>query len=187
MTVGPHGPHGPHGGLHAITPPRNGPHAYKIPNRNPVGSSSSSSSSSIAGGHSRRRGSASAASGAVPGRGCSHRAVGRGVHIEVHGIPGVRPASLQGRSGTPAGMSSSCKSLSHWMGGGSSSRCLPSSGCSLPGSYKICHGRSRRAVASTKFDGDEARPIGIPLHRKEPICGTMKHVSHFDSGCIGNV
>ena len=32
MTVG---PHGPHGGLHAITPPRNGPHAYKIPNRNP--------------------------------------------------------------------------------------------------------------------------------------------------------
>ena len=29
------GPHGPHGGLHAITPPRNGPHAYKIPNRNP--------------------------------------------------------------------------------------------------------------------------------------------------------
>eukprot|EP01047_Picozoa_sp_COSAG01_P146109 COSAG01_NODE_78648_length_142_cov_210.651163_1_plen_27_part_01 len=27
MTVG---PHGPHGGLHAITPPRNGPHAYKI-------------------------------------------------------------------------------------------------------------------------------------------------------------
>ena len=35
MTVGPHGPHGPHGGLHAITPPRNGPHAYKIPNANP--------------------------------------------------------------------------------------------------------------------------------------------------------
>ena len=32
MTVG---PHGPHGGLHAITPPRNGPHAYKIPNANP--------------------------------------------------------------------------------------------------------------------------------------------------------
>eukprot|EP01047_Picozoa_sp_COSAG01_P121270 COSAG01_NODE_50045_length_366_cov_41.513109_1_plen_88_part_01 len=34
MTVGPHGPHGPHGGLHAITPPRNGPHACQIPNRN---------------------------------------------------------------------------------------------------------------------------------------------------------
>ena len=34
MTVGPHGPHGSHGGLHAITPPRNDPHAYKIPNRN---------------------------------------------------------------------------------------------------------------------------------------------------------
>ena len=36
MTVGPHGPHGPHGGLHAITPPRNGPHAFKIPNRSPA-------------------------------------------------------------------------------------------------------------------------------------------------------
>eukprot|EP01047_Picozoa_sp_COSAG01_P125708 COSAG01_NODE_54788_length_329_cov_2.769565_1_plen_61_part_01 len=35
MTVGPHGPHGPHGGLHAITQPKNGPHAYKIPNANP--------------------------------------------------------------------------------------------------------------------------------------------------------
>jgi hypothetical protein len=34
MNVGPHGPHGPHGGLHAITPPRNGPHAYKISNTN---------------------------------------------------------------------------------------------------------------------------------------------------------
>ena len=38
MTVGPHGPHGPHGGLHAITPPRNGPHACQIPNRNAVAS-----------------------------------------------------------------------------------------------------------------------------------------------------
>ena len=34
MTVG---PHGPHGGLHAITPPRNGPHAFKIPNGSPDG------------------------------------------------------------------------------------------------------------------------------------------------------
>jgi hypothetical protein len=34
MTVG---PHGPHGGLHAITQPKNGPHAYKIPNANPEG------------------------------------------------------------------------------------------------------------------------------------------------------
>ena len=36
MTVGPHGPHGPHGGLHAITQPKNGPHAYKIPNAKAV-------------------------------------------------------------------------------------------------------------------------------------------------------
>jgi hypothetical protein len=36
MTAGPHGPHGPHGGLHAITQPKNGPHAYKNPNANPV-------------------------------------------------------------------------------------------------------------------------------------------------------
>jgi hypothetical protein len=36
MTVGPHGPHGPHDGLHAITPPRNGPHACQIPNANPA-------------------------------------------------------------------------------------------------------------------------------------------------------